>query len=62
MKRADAAVENYSSMLKDEELFGCPDNCAIAGCDEELDEVFGERELEYERFFDLLFVKMKSNI
>ena len=61
VKRADAAIENLSSMLNDEELFGSPDKCVITGCEEELDEVFGERGVEYERYvlcmcvlFDLL--------
>ncbi len=30
-------------MLNDEELFGSPDKCVITCCEEELDEVFGER-------------------
>ncbi len=46
MKRADAAIENSSSMLDDEELFCSPDDCVITGCEEELDEVFGESELD----------------
>ncbi len=49
VKRADAAIDNSSSMLNDEELFGFPDNCVITGCDEELDEVFGENRFTSER-------------
>ncbi len=41
MKRADATMNNSSSMLGDEELFGCPDTCVITGCEEELNVVFG---------------------
>ncbi len=37
-------------MLNDNELFGSTDNCVITGCDEELDEVFGESGLESERY------------
>ncbi len=54
VKRADAAIEISSSMFNDEELFGCPENCARTGCEEELDEVFRERGVEYERY--VLFV------
>ncbi len=50
MKRADVAIENSSSMLNDEELFGCADSSFVTGCEEELDEVFGERGVEYERY------------
>ncbi len=50
VKRADAATENSSSMLNDEELFGCPNNSVITGCEEELDDVFQERGVEYERY------------
>ncbi len=50
MKRVVAAIENSSSILNNEELFGCPDNCAITGCEEELDEVFGETGVEYDRY------------
>ncbi len=58
VKRVDAAIENSSSVLNDDELFGFPENCAITGCEEELDEVFRERGVEYERYvFDLLFVE-----
>ncbi len=49
VKRADVAIENSSSMLNDEELFGCPDSCSITGCEEEFDKVFEERVVEYER-------------
>ncbi len=54
VKRADAAIENLSSMLNDEELFGSPDKCVITGCEEELDEVFGERELDSEKYDNIL--------
>ncbi len=50
VKRADVAIENSSSMLNDEELFGCVDSSLVTGCGEELDEVFGERGVEYERY------------
>ncbi len=50
MKRADAAIENSSSMLNDEELLGCADSFLVTGCEEELDQVFGERGVEYERY------------
>ena len=50
MKRADIALENSSSVLNDEELFGCADSSLLTGCEEELDEVFGERRIEYERY------------
>ncbi len=50
VKRADVAIENSSSMLNDEELFGCADSSLVTGCEEELDEVFGERGVEYERY------------
>ncbi len=49
-------------MLNDEDLFGCTDNCAITGCEEDLNEVFGERGVEYERYvllFCLLFDFLK---
>ncbi len=49
MKRADAAIENSSSMLNDKESFGSPDKCLITGCEEDMDEVFGETELDIER-------------
>ncbi len=52
--RVDAAIENSSSMLHDEELFGCPENCVITGCEEKLDEVFGKCGLDSERY-DFLF-------
>ena len=50
VKRADVAIENSSSMLNDKELFSCPDNCLITGCEEEFDKVFEERGVEYERY------------
>ncbi len=37
-------------MLNEKELFGCPDNCVITGFEEELNEVFRERGVEYERY------------
>ncbi len=49
LKWADAAIDNSSSILNDEEMFGCPDNCMITGSEEELDEVFGERGFTSER-------------
>ncbi len=45
VKRADVAIENSSSLLNDEELFGCADSSLVTGCEGELDEVFGEEEL-----------------
>ncbi len=45
VKRADVAIENSSSILHDEEFFGCPDSCLITGCEEEFDKLFGERGL-----------------
>ncbi len=47
-KRVDAAIDNSSSMLNDEELFGSPNNCVITGCGE-LDKVFGEDGFASER-------------
>ncbi len=41
-KRADTAIDNSSSKLNDENLFRFPNNCVINGCEEELDEAFGE--------------------
>ncbi len=55
VKREDAAIEKSSSILNDEELFGCPENCAITGCEEELDVVFGESGVEYERYVCCVF-------
>ncbi len=31
----DAAIYNSSSLLNDEESFGCPANCVITGCEED---------------------------
>ncbi len=50
MKKADVAIENSSFMPNDEELFGCVDSSLVTGCEEELDEVFGERGVECERY------------
>lgn len=50
VKRADGALEKSSSMLNDEELFDSPDTCTITGCEEELDEVFGESGYSSERY------------
>ncbi len=49
VKRAYAAIDNSSSMLNDEELFDPPEKCVITGCEEELDEVFGESGCTSER-------------
>ncbi len=46
----DVAIEKSSSMINDEELFGCADSSLVTGCEEELDEVFGERGVEYEMY------------
>ncbi len=43
LMREDKAIDNSASILNDEDLFGSPDNLVITGCEEELDEVFGER-------------------
>ncbi len=43
-------IDNFPWMLNNEELFGSPDKCLITGCEEELDEVFGESGLDIERF------------
>ncbi len=37
-------------MLNYKELFGSPERCVITGCEEELDEVFGECKLDSERY------------
>ncbi len=38
----DCALQKFSSMLDDDCLFGSSRSSALTGCDEELDEVFGE--------------------
>ncbi len=40
--RADCALKKSSSMLDDECLFDSSSRSALTGCDEELEEVFGE--------------------
>ncbi len=56
MKRADVVIENSSSMLNDEELFGCPDSSSVTCCEEELDEVcFEKEELNLRGMFFVLF-------
>ncbi len=60
VKRADAAIENSSSMLNDEELFGCPDNCVITGCEKVLGEVFGESGFVSERYEIFCFIVFQN--
>ncbi len=61
VKRAHAAIENSSSLLNDEELFDCADSSSVSGCEEELDEVFGERGVEYERYVCCVCFCFSSN-
>ncbi len=49
VKRVNAAIEISSSLLNDKKLFGCPDNCVITGCEEELNKVFGKSKFISER-------------
>ncbi len=44
---ADCALKKSSSILDDECLFGSTSRSALTGCDEELDEVFGETNESY---------------
>ncbi len=48
VKKADAAIDKSSSMLNDKEMFVALDKCLITGCEEELDEMFGESGLGIE--------------
>ncbi len=54
VKRADAATDNSSSMLNGKEVFSSTDICVITGCEEELDEVFGESGLDSARYDNFL--------
>ncbi len=42
-------------MLNNEELFGCANSSSMTGFEEELDEVFGEKGVEYEMYVFLSF-------
>ncbi len=44
---ADCVLKKSSSMLDDECLIGSSSRSALTGCDEELDEVFGETKESY---------------
>ncbi len=45
VRRADAAIDNSSSLLNNEELFCSPDNCVITLCEEKLDDFFRRADL-----------------
>ncbi len=47
-------------MLNDEELFGCADSFSVTGCEEELDEVIGEKGVEHEKNF-VIFLSINNS-